>query len=137
MQFKTTFWRPGHRISAATSWLAPGRKMKGSLKIVTPLDRFRIRQGFRKGPSTQYSYTYPKLVLYVLLPNTQVPNYWVLGPLGFAEGHGGWSSVAVSSKIARYKTAGRERCQLTREMAGFSERSQDACRILFRIHVTL
>ena len=34
------------------------------------------------GPCTQYSYTYPKSVLKLLLPKSQVPNYWVLGPLG-------------------------------------------------------
>ena len=37
-----------------------------------------------KGPSTPKSQTYPKPVLELLLNNTQVPNYWVLGPLGEA-----------------------------------------------------
>ena len=35
-----------------------------------------------KGPSTKYSYVYPKVVLKVLVPKTQVPIYWVLGPSG-------------------------------------------------------
>ena len=35
-----------------------------------------------KGPSTQLSYTRPTPVLQLLLPKSQVPNYWVLGPLG-------------------------------------------------------
>ena len=42
--------------------------------------------GFRaypKGPSIYKSYTYLKPVLRLLLTKSQVPNYWVLGPLGF------------------------------------------------------
>ena len=35
-----------------------------------------------KGPSAQYSETCPKPALQRLLLQSQVPNYWVLGPLG-------------------------------------------------------
>ena len=35
-----------------------------------------------KGPSTQESCTCPKPVLQLVIPNSQVPNYWVHGPSG-------------------------------------------------------
>ena len=51
----------------------------------------------RKGPSAQL-HTCPKLILQILLPQSQVPSYWVLCPLGYQLGscwNGNVSKIAL------------------------------------------
>ena len=67
--------------------------------VLTEIERNTSRLTSPKGPSTQYSYASPKPALELLLPNTQVPNHWALGHLGFL-GFGDLRKFEALSKVA-------------------------------------
>ena len=108
-----------HNMRTDVDWIA--RDLSSRSALITLL-RLTVQ-------NSQLSYTYPKPVLQVLVPKSQVPSYCLHGPLGI---HKGLDRLKSNEQLEPYARAGSgSRLYMCEAYGGYlGEQSRDSLRML-------